>query len=383
MAIKLKSGYVFLIFLFISFKIDDAFSQINHYSTQNFIFPTLDGKYILNGTLSIPFKEINNNKCIILIAPPFSIDRSYFGFFSVIADSLSKKGYTVMRFDNRNYTYKDFGFRMSMHIQSDDAQAAFNALKNDLRFKNMEIGLLGHSEGAAAISIAVTKNIKVDFCILLSPMGLNGDIITNNQRESVAKRINGLLPIELIEKINHNNRELIKIIKKESDTLVMKQMSINLITDFYNKNPEIIILVNRYTDSLRIKQKNNVLQNNYPVNLDSLSIVELFKKEYYKMLNDGHIDFIKYEPEFYFSKIKSPLLIIYGDKDDLIEPKSNSENIKNILGKSSNCFEIIILKDVNHDFRRIDGQFKPEVTADLFRSVDKWIKNVYPFCNRN
>lgn len=375
-----------LIFAILNFSAIPLFSQGKSLNSVDYSFYTSDGKYKLNGHLKRPQQERNNGKCIILVSPPFAIDKHYLGYFDKLSDSLCAIGFSIFSFDNRNFTYKQFGFRMSMHIQASDANAALLSLQSNPQFIRFKFGYLGHSEGAAAVSIAMALNKSPDFCILLSPMGLNGDIITNYQTENRINNGSLKFPPEIIKSIIQNNKEIIQIIKEEGDYNKMRKNVSDQFNIFLKKNPKIIEQYKYLVDSInRISSMSlRMKNNNVPLSLDSSTINKVFESIFGNLFNDGQVQFIRYEPEKYFSKIVCPTLILYGALDNLLEPNRNADNIISITNNYKKMyFKVLILESLNHEFINMsftnrvihNNSYTYPVSSRIFTEITKWVND--------
>jgi pimeloyl-ACP methyl ester carboxylesterase len=108
--------------------------------------------------------------------------------FAVIADYLTKKGYAVLRVDDRtmgkstgdikNATSADF---------ANDVLTSFNYLLQRKEVNKNKIGLIGHSEGGIIAPLVYTKEPRVAFIISLAGTGIPGEKISLKQTEMAKK----------------------------------------------------------------------------------------------------------------------------------------------------------------------------------------------------
>lgn len=146
-----------------------------------FSFLSDDQKTTIHGEVVLPnTSQISNCPFVIFVQPPaVPLDKDYFGMFRTLADSFAENGIISLRFENRsnaNSLYKKDSFSSTM--EAEDVYKAIVSVKKDRRFKNLKIGLLGHSEGSNAILEEIHKHGQPAFIVLLSPMGLNGNDFT-------------------------------------------------------------------------------------------------------------------------------------------------------------------------------------------------------------
>lgn len=108
--------------------------------------------------------------------------------FAVIADHLTRKGFAVLRYDDRG-TEKSTG-EFSKATSADfatDANAAFAALA--ARPDIAKIGFIGHSEGGMVAPIAMAGNPKVAFAVLLAGPGTKLDQLMLSQQRLVGSQM--------------------------------------------------------------------------------------------------------------------------------------------------------------------------------------------------
>lgn len=284
----------------------------------------------LHGLLSIPDNFRIKNKLIVLVSPPLKFDREYTGLFSFISDSLCKRGFVTFSFDNRSFTFDNIkDGDCSMFDQADDVHAAIKFLKKDTRFKSTSIGLLGHSEGGAAVAIEASKNKDIDFVILLSTMGIAGKELSINQISSNLKYLSekkdsGVL--DLFKKDIENKIDIITSgIEMDSMSVAMKKLTEHLFT----AHPEIF----GNTDVKTIHAKDSLF-----------------------WLSRHRLAYTNFDPSAYYDAIKCPVLLIYGNKDERVSYKQNMQNIENIFQsvKKTN-YKAIVLKDVNHNYEKLNS----------------------------
>jgi len=121
-------------------------------------------------------------------------DETIFGHkpFAVIADYLARRGYAVLRVDDRgigkstgnisNATSQDF---------AGDVETGLLELQKRKDIDHKKIGLIGHSEGGLIAPMIASKNNNIDFIILLAGPGVKGTDLLALQSEAIA-RVSGL-----------------------------------------------------------------------------------------------------------------------------------------------------------------------------------------------
>lgn len=155
------------------------------YHSEEFSFLAKGDSTLLRATLTLPHHFHQKGKLVILVAPPQPRSRDYLGMFSSMADTLTKSGVGVFRFDNRAFSNKNLADEeTTMMNQVDDVILAIRAIKADPRFRKTRIGLAGHSEGASAAAIVAAKH-RMAFSIYLSTSGIKGIyLVYSNDRRN-------------------------------------------------------------------------------------------------------------------------------------------------------------------------------------------------------
>ena len=95
--------------------------------------------------------------------------------FRWIAEYLSARGIAVLRYDDRGVGQSggDFATATSADF-ADDAEAAFNYLRDRPEIAPARIGILGHSEGAMVAAKAAVRQPEVAFVVSLAGTAVTG-----------------------------------------------------------------------------------------------------------------------------------------------------------------------------------------------------------------
>ncbi|MHA4893561.1 alpha/beta hydrolase [Pedobacter sp. PWIIR3] len=246
------------------------------------------------GTISFPEAHWNGT-AVVLMSGTGKQDRDAMmaghPWFKTIAEYLNSQGLVVLRMDDRgtgetNGTYED----ATTADFAKDALAAVAYLKTRKDLKIRKIGLLGHSEGGASISIAAAQSDDVAFLISLSGLALTGlesQILQNQDIVAAA-------PIPDYDKKRFN-----EINELMFETAFHYADSVNLhakLNEEYNawkvKDEAYFKTLNVEFDHFR-----------FPIYSWSLSAT----RPWYRF-------FIKYNPADYLTKVKVPILAINGGK---------------------------------------------------------------------
>ncbi|WDF55835.1 alpha/beta hydrolase family protein [Mucilaginibacter sp. KACC 22063] len=279
--------------------------------------------------------------------------------FATIADSLTKSGIAVLRTDDRGTgqttgvyetaTTGDFG---------DDAIAAIDYLRSRPEIDTAKIGLIGHSEGGAAIAIAAAKSGKIKFLVSLSGLAMNGYESLLKQNEDIVNTA----PIPDYDKKRYNdvNTLMFAVAHKYADSTNM-EAKLNEAYDVWKKKDSI------YFSTLNVKFDHF----RYPIYSWSKSAVG----PWYRY-------FLKYNAQNTMSKIKVPILALNGDKDLMVAYKENLDNWKKFPTAGGNTdVTTYTMPGLNHLFLPCVkcttaeyAEIKSDFSHEALNIITAWIK---------
>lgn len=234
-------------------------------------------------------------------APPEAIPKDYYGLFSTLADVLSRHGIVTLRFDNRAYTDKTLSPReetVTMFDQADDIHQAWQSLRKDKRFTRHSIGLLGHSEGGAAVAIEASRNKDISFAVYLSTCGIRGREFAYEQTA---------MPIEFNKRMPEDAKQL----------LLSSLKRYLCVVDAYDSVDSIKAHLRQEVESFY-----NASQNKSKI-WGRSSLEDICRTTIWGYTRPRLMAFIKYNPEQYYSALSCPLLIMCGKMDGTQDYKRN------------------------------------------------------------
>ena len=190
------------------------------YNSEDVIIDNPQAKVQLAGTITFP-KEGGSFPAILLIngSGPQDRDETIYNHkpFLVIADYLTKKGFAVLRVDDRGYgastgkynysTTKDF---------ADDAIQSVKYLKTRKELDSTKIGLIGFNEGGIIAAMVESKMKDINFVVLLATPGLTGKDVLLAQTKSIQKA-QGVSQKEIEQDYRINNK-VFNIIQSTKDS---------------------------------------------------------------------------------------------------------------------------------------------------------------------
>lgn len=304
-------------------------------------FESKDKTIAFGGTLSVPSHTPGQQVPAIVIVSgsgPQDQDGTMAGHkqFKAIADYLAARGVAVLRTDDRGVGGTTGTYEQATTADfADDALAAVDFLQSKKEIDPERIGLLGHSEGGAAIAIAAAKSQQVKYLISLAGLAMSGYDALVKQNEDLVNHYN--MP-------EHN--------KKRSHTI----------------NGLMFKTALQYADSANMEEQLTATFWKW-YRQDSLEYATTYKEpDRFRFPLYGYLSsatgpwyryFVKYDARKVMSRIRVPVLALNGDKDLMVAYKENLENWKAFpaIGGNHNV-TTMVLPGVNHIFL-------PCVTCDL------------------
>lgn len=227
--------------------------------------------------------------------------------FKVIAESLSDKGFAVLRVDDRGVG-ESTGDAASVTLNSNvrDVEAAANWL--DSAFSDIPLGIIGHSEGGQ-IAVRLAQKDNVDFIITLAAPAWAGDSIIMSQGRAIATAMTGRWDGEAMQ------RKLLDIAKSNlPNHLAHSMMYIEMANTLGEmaKMPQVKSQLNQQIDA---------------------------------MLSPWYREFLRYNPAEDIKRVSKPWLALNGSKDMQVLP-ANLASIKELNPSAYT----LLLEGLNHLF---------------------------------
>lgn len=328
------------------------------YYTEEVSFKNDKDGITLSGTLSMPSKE-GNFPAVILItgSGAQNRDEELLGHkpFLVLADHLTRKGFAVLRYDDRGVGASTGDFAKA--ITSDfaaDAKAALTYLQGRGQINKNKIGFLGHSEGGTAAIIAASENNNTAFVVLMAGGMIPGDEQMMLQNYMLGK-VNGM-PEEELKKLGIINRQIYDVIKQENDLNIMKSR----LQAVFNKEMRPL-LISKGVPKDEVDQ------------YLAVQVSELASLWY--------SNFIKYDPTPALEKVKCPILALNGDKDLQVAPMANLDAVSRAAAKSGNKkVTVKQLRGLNHLFQESAtgapadyGAIEQTIAPSALDEISSWI----------
>lgn len=291
------------------------------YHSENIFFDNKKDNVRLAGTLTLPSKK-GKFPVVILISGsgPQNRDEELFNHkpFLVLADHLTKKGFAVLRYDDRGVgkSTGTFGNATTMNFAT-DVESAIKYLKTRKDIKKKKIGLIGHSEGGVIASIVANSSDDVDFIVLLATPGLRGDKLMLLQKKKIESQ-SGISELE---------------ISKGQE----------IFSDIYK------LILNSNTSNQKLSDDiSGILALKYDSQLTDNQIKNLSNQ----LTSPWMYYFLKLDIKTSLMNIKCPVLALNGEKDLQVPVKENLKAIKSALIRGNNDNGTIKeLPNLNHLFQ--------------------------------
>lgn len=277
--------------------------------------------------------------------------------FKYLADSLSAAGFAVLRMDDRGVGETNGIYELATTEDfANDALAALGYLQRQPGVS--KVGLLGHSEGGAAVMIAAAKDDKVAFVITLAGLATPGLEALRLQNKAIIDAA----PISDYDKNRHwtINSMMFDTVYHYAGKPGLEQKLRDTYAQWKHKD-----------DSAFAKDR--------PGEHDHM---RFFIESYARQATGAWYQFhIKFDPARYLHEIKVPFFAMNGDKDIMVPAHPNLDNIREMLNEGGNYqVKTVLVPGMNHLMLHCDTCTNAELTKlhgdfDLaaWRSLKEWL----------
>lgn len=297
-------------------------------------------------TLTLP-KGKGPFPAVVLISGsgPHDRDETLMGHkpFWVLADALTRRGIAVLRADKRGVGKSTGNLATATTLDfADDAEAGFNYLLTRPEIDARRVGLLGHSEGGDIAPMVAARNAKVAFVVLLAGPAIPGDQLIVEQTRALALASGA--PQQVAEKSADAEAKLVAIVKSDKPA------------------------------AERDKALRDALSS---LGLSGDKLETTFKA----LTSPWYVEFLRYDPATSLSKLKVPLLALYGDKDLQVPPAVNVPALKKILDAAGDKqYETEVFPGLNHLFQTAKtglpseyGEIEETIAPEVLKKIGDWI----------
>lgn len=333
------------------------------YLSEDVTFKNADGSISYGATITMPAGG-KTYPAVLLISGsgPQNRDEELMGHkpFAVIADYLTKKGYVVLRVDDRGVGQTTGDRKKATSADfAKDAHAAIDYLKTRKEVNTKKIGMMGHSEGGMIAPMVATERKDIDFIILMAGPGVKIYELMEDQSAAVMQAGG------VSENVVNEYRKLYRGIE---------QAIISATTGEEAQNK--MIQVTTTWKSTASKEAIAL------VDITDFESEKKFVNEFMKIYHDAWFNyFLKYDPQPTLQKLSCKVLALNGEKDLQVLPKSNLEGIKRSLAKSkTKQYEVKELPGLNHLFQTCKkctvqeyGTLEETISPVALQTVSDWL----------
>ncbi|WBO84586.1 alpha/beta hydrolase family protein [Hymenobacter yonginensis] len=318
------------------------------YREQQVRFKNPGGGPELAGTLTLPAGK-GPFPAVVLVSGsgPQDRDESLAGHhpFRVLADYLTRRGFAVLRYDDRGVGQSGGTFATATTADFlADAQAALAFLRTQTSVQPKRVGLLGHSEGGTIALLAGAAPNPPAFIVSLAGMGVSGRELLLRQQADVL-RASGL-DTASAGRMRRTQQALLTVIQTTPD------------------NPPAIA---RMVPLLK--------QASPGVPESTLTTMAT------QMTSPWYRYFLGLNPAPALAKVKVPVLALNGTKDVQVAPGPNLEAIRNGLQAAGNRdVTIQQLDGLNHLFQTATtglpseyGQISETFSPSALQIIGNWL----------
>lgn len=329
------------------------------YLEEEVSFKNTKDKIDLAGTLTLP-KGQGRFPAVILISGsgPQDRDETVFGHkpFLIIADYLTRQGIAVLRYDDRGVgsSTGDFSSATTQDFV-EDALAAIGYLKTRSEIDPKRIGLIGHSEGGLVAPLAAIRSDNVAFIVLLAPPAMTGKELLHIQAQLIA-RANGASE-EMIQKNLDLQDRILKVASE--------------IKDIEKARTRIKEMLEQAIAQMTEEERSAIGLN-----------AQLIDKQVDEVLSPWFRYFLTYDPRPALSKVRCPVLALYGEKDLQVPPLDNAPKLEKALEEGGNKdYTVKVFPNLNHLFQTAEtgspseyGSIEETFSPSALETIAEWIK---------
>ena len=301
------------------------------YKTEDVHFCNADSSICFGGTLLLPDSTCKN-PVVIFVSGTGKQDRdgtmAGHKMFKTIAGYLASRGIASLRTDDRGVGETSGDYAKSTTADfADDVITAIAYLKSRADIDPQNIGLIGHSEGGAVISIAAAKSNDVAFLVSLAGLATNGFEALKKQNEVLVEKSD--LPDYDKKRAGEINTLMFETAYRYAYSDSLGQKLNENYERWKKKDDEYVKRLNIQNDHFRFSIYGYTKEATSP---------------WYRY-------FIRYQPDKFLSKVRIPVLALNGDKDIMVDCKENLAHWKRYLQKAGNKdVTVMVLPGLNHLF---------------------------------
>jgi pimeloyl-ACP methyl ester carboxylesterase len=338
------------------------------YTIKEFTYEGVKTKLTYGATLTYP-NDQQKYPLVILITGSGRQDRDETIFdhkpFGVIADYLTKKGFAVLRVDDRGAgkssgdfstsTTADFALDVEEHIQYAKSLPMVDAKK---------IGLLGHSEGGLIAPMVAARDKSIAFIVLMAGPGVAITELMAKQNEMVL--LSAGINQQAVDAYIPLYERLMKTIISMNDQQAAIDQSKKIVKQWFDQ-----------TDNAFVKATTNI-STEADINNFATTMAQTLSTKWWKY-------FAAYNPQPTLQKLSCPVLAINGSADIQVPASINLKGIETALKKGGNKqFSIKQFEGLNHLFQKCSkctvpeyGELETTIEPAVLDTIGTWLLSLH------
>jgi hypothetical protein len=279
--------------------------------------------------------------------------------FREIADTLSRQGIAVLRYDDRavggstgdptSATSADFAA---------DAGAALAFLQGRADIDPAQVGFLGHSEGGMLAAMAAAGNTDVAFVISMAGTAVDGYQTLLKQVERLALAAGAS--------------------QADADATAAQQqfiLDLAMDQDWPALEAELTAIAENQAAALTDEQKAAIGGDvDALIKQQVAGQVQIFQSPWYQF-------FLGYDPADDLARVSAPVLGIFGGRDTQVDADQNSTALQAALDKAANAdITIQVLPTANHLFQEAQSggvdeyaTLPPNLMPEFLELISQWL----------
>ncbi|HBP17257.1 MAG TPA: alpha/beta hydrolase [Planctomycetes bacterium] len=316
------------------------------------------GSITLAGTLTRPKGE-GPHPAVVLVtgSGPQDRDETLLGHkpFAVIADYLTRRGFAVLRYDDRGVAKStgDFASATSFDL-AQDAEASWRFLRQQKGIDPARCGILGHSEGGLIAPLVAARQPEVSFVVLLAGPAVDGRAILELQTQKIAAAA-GADPARVARDAELSS-QLYDVLLGEGELDARRAKAEQILVEYIQTLPK--------------------------AELGGADAATIAQRRVASLTSPWFMAFLRHDPGPTLRQLKCPVLALNGELDLQVDPGQNLPVMARELEAGGNPdYTLIKLPKHNHLFQRCQtgaiGEYSriEETCSPLtLRTLAEWLR---------